>query len=199
VFLFLAKLPILAKRKKERKKKKPLWRWQVCQWHFLFLGKKNGILEISVKSRKDSTSSLVRSYTGWDEKKTCKKIHLAFNGVKLRKPSWLSPCLSFFPERLHFCYIDFHWSYLYSYYNSSWTLCIKCWDSAFRTEFQNFILRFNKISLLSGYHWKRGERLKGGPKTGKTGWLYRYLYCHDIMRIIGFFFFFFLGVGIRYV
>jgi hypothetical protein len=35
-------------------------------------------------------------------------------------------------------------------------LCMKCWDSAFRTEFQHFILRFNKISLLCGYHWKRG-------------------------------------------
>jgi hypothetical protein len=32
----------------------------------------------------------------------------------------------FFPERLHCCYIDFHCSYLYSYYNSSRTLCIKC-------------------------------------------------------------------------
>jgi hypothetical protein len=30
-------------------------------------------------------------------------------------------------------------------------LCIKCWDSAFRTEFQHFILRFNKISLLYSY------------------------------------------------
>ncbi len=29
------------------------------------------------------------------------------------------------------------------------TLCIECWDSEFK-------LRFNKISLLCGYHWKRG-------------------------------------------
>jgi hypothetical protein len=48
--------------------------------------------------------------------------------------SWVSPCLSFFPERLHCCYIDFHYSYMYRYYNSSWTLCIKCWDLAFPPE-----------------------------------------------------------------
>jgi hypothetical protein len=39
-----------------------------------------------------------------------------------------------------------------SYCNSFRTLCIKCWDSAFRTEFQHVILRFNKISLLCGHH-----------------------------------------------
>jgi hypothetical protein len=43
----------------------------------------------------------------------------------------------FFPERLHCCYGNFHCSYLSRYYNSSRTLCIKCWDSAFRTEFQH--------------------------------------------------------------
>jgi hypothetical protein len=66
------------------------------------------------------------------------------------------PVFLFFPERLHCCYIDFHCSYRYSYYNSSRTLCMKCWDSAFRTEFEHFILRFNKISLLCGCHSKRG-------------------------------------------
>ncbi len=30
------------------------------------------------------------------------------------------------PERLHCCYIYFHSSYLYNYYNYSQTLCIKC-------------------------------------------------------------------------
>ncbi len=45
--------------------------------------------------------------------------------------SWVSP--SFFcPERLHWCYIYFHCSYLYGYKNSSGTLSIKCcisyWD-----------------------------------------------------------------------
>jgi hypothetical protein len=42
------------------------------------------------------------------------------------------------------------------------------WDSAFRTEFQHFILRF--------------PYLAGTPKRGvrgwKTGWLYGFLYCH---------------------
>jgi hypothetical protein len=52
--------------------------------------------------------------------------------VKLKKPpikglgflSFTMP--SVFPGRLHCCYIDFHCSYMYSYYNSSRTLCIKC-------------------------------------------------------------------------
>jgi hypothetical protein len=69
---------------------------------------------------------------------------------------WFSefhPVFHFSWARLHCCcYIDFHCSYLYNYYNSSRPLCIKCWDSAFRTKFQHFILRFNKISLLYGYH-----------------------------------------------
>jgi hypothetical protein len=56
----------------------------------------------------------------------------------------------------HSSYIDFHCSYLFSYYKSPRTLCIKCWDSAFRTELQHFILRFSKISLLYRYHLKRG-------------------------------------------
>jgi hypothetical protein len=71
--------------------------------------------------------------------------------------SWVSSSLSFLPERLHcYYYIDFHCSYLYSYYNSSQTLCITCWDSSFRAEFQHFILRFNKISLFTDS--KRGVR-----------------------------------------
>jgi hypothetical protein len=35
---------------------------------------------------------------------------------------------------------------------------------ALNTEFQHFMLRFNKISLLCGYHWK-GMGVKRGPKT----------------------------------
>jgi len=84
---------------------------------------------------------------------------------------FLSFTLSFFfPERLHCCYIDFHCSYLYSYYNSSRTLCIKCWDSALRSEISyNFlILRIPRKEGLGG---------EGRPKDRvKTGWIYRYLY-----------------------
>ncbi len=76
-------------------------------------------------------------------------------------------CLSFFPERLHCCYIDFHCSYLYSYYNSSRTLCIKCWDSAFRTEIKHFIPRFNKISLLDCDTTKR--RVRGWKEAQRKG------------------------------
>jgi len=37
---------------------------------------------------------------------------------------------------------------------------------ALNAQFPHFILRFNGISLLCGYHWKRGWRVKAGPKTG---------------------------------
>jgi hypothetical protein len=37
---------------------------------------------------------------------------------------------------------------------------------ALNPEFQHFILRFDKILLLCGYHSKRGYWVKGGPKTG---------------------------------
>jgi hypothetical protein len=44
----------------------------------------------------------------------------------------LSFTLSFlFPERPHHCFIYFHCSYFFNYYNYSWTLCIKCWVSSY--------------------------------------------------------------------
>jgi hypothetical protein len=33
-------------------------------------------------------------------------------------------------------------------------------------HFKKFILRFSKVSLLYGYHLKRGYGVKGGPKIG---------------------------------
>jgi hypothetical protein len=115
-------------------------------------------IEISVKSGKDSTRTLslvihrVRFKTRFKTKPA--KMYISIQqGVKETQKTvnfdgFLSFTLSFFfPDHLHCCYIDFHCSYLYSYYNCSRSLCIKCWDSAFRTEFQHFILRFNKISF----------------------------------------------------
>jgi len=47
--------------------------------------------------------------------------------ITINFDGYLSFTLSFFfPERLHCCDIDFHCCYLYSYYNFSRTLCIKC-------------------------------------------------------------------------
>jgi hypothetical protein len=65
--------------------------------------------------------------------------------------SWVSSCLSFFLSASTAA------TYIYLLLlpiqlllnNYSWTLCIKCW-------FQDFILRFNKTSLLCRYHW--GDR-----------------------------------------
>jgi hypothetical protein len=65
--------------------------------------------------------------------------------------------------RLHCCcYIDFHCSYLYNYYNSSRSLlCIKCWDSAFRIEFQHFVLRFSIPYWVSAFsYWDSAFRIE---------------------------------------
>jgi len=57
---------------------------------------------------------------------------------------------SLFPERLHCCYIDFSATII-----------------SLEPEFQHFILRFSKISLLYRYHFQKGlGGVKGGPKTG---------------------------------
>jgi hypothetical protein len=57
--------------------------------------------------------------------------------VKLRKPSNFLPCLSCFPERLHCCcYIYFHCSYLYSYYEFSQ-------PCALNAQIQHFVLSFS--------------------------------------------------------
>jgi len=83
----------------------------------------------------------VWSYTWWDSKKNLQKKYISIQwgwNSKNHQVWWWtefhSSCLSFFPERLHCRYIYFHCSYLYNYYSYSWTLCIKWWVSAFRTE-----------------------------------------------------------------
>jgi hypothetical protein len=54
-----------------------------------------------------------------------------------------------FLKRLHWCYIYFHCSYTYDYYN----YLEPC---ALNAEFQHFIARFNQTFLLCGPHSKRG-------------------------------------------
>jgi len=94
--------------------------------------------------------------------------------------SWLSPCLSFLPERLHCCYID-RFSLLLParlYYSSSRSLCIKMlrfsiwhWVSAFHTEIEHLALSFS-ISywdfLTLRIPLKRGVR--GVKARVKTRW-----------------------------
>ncbi len=74
----------------------------------------------------------------------------------------LSFILSFiFPQRLH-CYLYFHCSYLYNYYNYSRTYLVQQILS-----FSILIVRFNIISLLCRHHSKREQGgVKAGPKTG---------------------------------
>jgi len=52
------------------------------------------------------------------------------------------------------------------------TIIITLEPCALNAEFQQFIPRFNEISLVCSHHSKRGIGMKGGPKTG---WLYRKL------------------------
>ncbi len=67
--------------------------------------------------------------------------------------------LSFlFPERLHCCYIYFH--------STCTTTIISLETCALNAEFEHFVLKFNQMSFLCGYHWERGWGVKGGPKTG---------------------------------
>jgi hypothetical protein len=126
----------------------------------------SGLLEFSVKSGKHSTRTL--SFMSifspsflFPEHLHCCYIYFL---VKLRNApffvlNWVSSCFDLFPERLHCYHIYFHCSYLFNYYN----YLEPC---ALNAEFQHYIPRFNKISLLWGPYWKRGQGVKGGPKTG---------------------------------
>jgi hypothetical protein len=55
-----------------------------------------------------------------------------------------------FPERLHCCYIYFHYSYMYNHYN----YLEPCASNA---EFHDFIPRFNKTSYFA-HLTQRGDR-----------------------------------------
>jgi hypothetical protein len=63
--------------------------------------------------------------------------------------NWVSSPLSFFVSASSAAYIYFHCS--------TYTTTISTLEPrASNAEFHHFILRFNKISLLCRYHWKRG-------------------------------------------
>jgi len=68
--------------------------------------------------------------SSWGPKET---YHL-FMASDFSDGSWVSPCISIFLSGSTAATLNFHCSDLSRYYNSSRTLCIKCWDSAFRTE-----------------------------------------------------------------
>jgi len=56
------------------------------------------------------------------------------NTTKKRDKGWKEARFFLFLDRFHYCYIYFHNSHLYNYYNSSQTLWIKCWVSTFHTK-----------------------------------------------------------------
>jgi len=69
-----------------------------------------------------------------------------------------------FPKCLHYCYIYFHCSYMYIFYNYSRTLCIKCWVSAFHTQ-------INKTSSFYGYIERGVWRWKEDQRQGDKLWI----------------------------
>jgi hypothetical protein len=81
-------------------------------------------------SKEKTTLSLVINRVKFTQKKTGKKKYISIQERRgnSKKPSiflmvfWVS-------ERLHCCYIYFHYSYLDYYYKCSRTLCIECWVS----------------------------------------------------------------------
>jgi len=137
----------------------PFWdSWNLgVKWLLLLLPRTitRVILGISVKSGKDSTSTLSFVIHRVGLKNNLQKSTLAIQGghqtlETIKIVPEFSPCLSFFLSSS--IDIDSQCSYLYSHYSSSRNLCIKSLDSAFRTKFQHFILRFDQISLLYFYH-----------------------------------------------
>jgi hypothetical protein len=86
--------------------------------------------------------------------------------VKLRKPSkkklmvsWVSSCLSSFLERLHCCYIDFHYSYLYNYYKFSQPCVLNA-------QIQHFVLSFS----ISYWDLIKFHYFADTSKRGVRGW-----------------------------
>jgi hypothetical protein len=75
--------------------------------------------------------------------------------------NWVSSCLSFSPSASSAA------TYIFSAPTCTTTI-ITLKPRALDAEFQHFILRFNKISLLCQYHWKTVEGVKAGPKDRVT-------------------------------
>jgi hypothetical protein len=141
------------------------------QWHLTPNLTMRSFVDIRVIQEKHSTRTLSLLWL----KKNLQTSTLAFKGgrVKLRKPSilvinWVSSCLSFFLSAFTAA------TYIFTAPNCTTTI-ISLELCALNGEYQHFILscsipsilRFIKMSLLCGYHWKRGDRgVKGGPKTG---------------------------------
>jgi hypothetical protein len=78
-------------------------------------------------------------------------------------PNWVSSPLSFFLSASTTA------AYIFTAPTRTTTI-ISLEPRALNVEFQHFMLRFNKISLLCGYHWKSGEVVKaeriGGEREG---------------------------------
>jgi hypothetical protein len=129
------------------------------------------IIEISVKSGKDSTSTLSLLIHRVRSKKNLQKSTLAFNGGwnSENHQIFLSFTLSFFfPEPLHCYHIDFHCSYL--------STIIPLEPCALNAAIQHFVLSFtiSYWDLIKFPYFtdptKRGVRgVKGGPKMVNLG------------------------------
>ncbi len=109
------------------------------------------------------------------------KKYISIQGGE-RRPGWISENHLFFCGKLSFIvfwpplsfFLSASTATTYIFIAPSCTTTIITLEPcALHAEFQHFIPRFNKISLVCKPHSKRGIGVKGGPKTG---WLYRNLY-----------------------
>ncbi len=124
-------------------------------------------LELSVKWEKHSTRTLSLVIHRVKLKKTCKKYISIQQGMKLRKLSilvvnWVSSCLSFFLSASTAA------TYIFTAPNGTTTI-ITLELCALNAEFQHFILRLIKMSLLWKYHSKRFPGDSGWKEAQRQG------------------------------
>jgi len=106
------------------------------------------------------------------KKKPAKKYISIQSGMKLRNPSilvvnWVSSCLSFL---LSASTESTAATYIFTAPICTTTI-ISLEPCALNAEYQHFILRFVKMSLLCGYHLKEGIMGERRPKDRVKRWL----------------------------
>ncbi len=127
----------------------------VLTWSFPLLTKSYSHIRAIRKVWQTQHQNLEFGHTqGESEKKLAKKYISIQQGMKLRKPSILvvncvSSCISFF---LSNSTADTN---IFTAPNCTTTI-ISLELCTLNAEFQHFILRLNKMSLVWGYRWKRG-------------------------------------------
>ncbi len=113
------------------------------------------LIEYSVKSGKHSTSTLSLVQKCQPPRGTNSEMHHFLCQTEFH------PILT----RLYF-FLSASTGATYIFTTPTCTTTIITSNCALNAEFQHFIPRFNKTSLLCGPHSKMGQGVKRGPKTG---------------------------------